>query len=309
MKKKNDYIISIVVILACGIFVYMKSKSSPMKNDSLYYYSVHTDYNRPDFYNFRISGWDCLILPGNTASVSVPIPESVTFRWKTALPGGKEYYENLNEFPEPNEDGSYPEVEMYPADLFQDHKVTYDLTNKIPQPFQGDIFFTVNDVNDVILKYIERQRIENPNKYKPINEYKTIVVNNQSTGEVIYDFKGTGWPLYSFYGLDIKSGHYGKGYPSTIPPKETTLTWKTALEGGKEYYDNFDEIISKPNETYRLERYPSDKFKEHQVTVKIDTKKIVEYSNEVVEPGQWAQLIFYVYDNDRVEIEYRRSDE
>lgn len=295
---KKLILIAIVAVVAFGAFlVYKQSTTTESKVENLY--SVTIDYNR-DFYDVKVSGWGCRILARGAKSISVPIPDSVTFKWKTALPGGKEYYDNLDTFPKLNEDGTYPEVEMYPSDLFQDHEVAFDLRNKIPETFQGDIYFTVNAEDDIVLKYIEKQKAVGRSKYKQMDMYMVIIVNKSLSAD-IYATQSAGWPHAVFSGLPIKSGYLEKYWANTIPPRTAKISWKTALEGGKEYYDNFKEIIKKPSDTYKLERYPSDKFEEHDVEVEIDSDIIVKY-------GGGAKLIFYVFDNDRVEVEYRTQD-
>lgn len=286
----------------CGCIISPSIRS--IKNEPQYLYSININYvTSEEIYDYDVSGWESLIMPsGITDFVTVQIPKSVTFKWKTALPGGKEYYDNLNSnpfMPSRNEDGTIPEINLYPSNLFQDHTATLVLKDKIPQPFQGEIYFTIKDSGDVVFRYIEKKRLEDDiENYKQMDEYYIFVVNRQKLGKVLYDFKGSGWPLYTFNSFPIEEGHIEKLWPNTIPPSKTTLTWKTALEGGKDYYNNFDEIIRLPSDTPRLEKYPNDKFKTHQVEVQIDSGKIVEY-------GKGAQLIFYIYDNDRVEIEYR----
>lgn len=303
MMKSIIYVCTTIIV--CGCNGKMRSVH-PNINDETCLYSVIIDWEAPEIYDWGTSGWNTMVMPsGVTSSITAPIPDSVTFTWKTALPGGKEYYQRtMDNMPQEDffDENEVPHENPYPSDLFQDQTATIVLKDKIPQCFQGDIYLTVKESGDIVLRYVERQRIEDRTKYTQMGWYRIFIVNNQSPGNDIYDLKGTDWPVSSFGSLPVEAGYISQEMGSTVPPKKTTLTWKTALPGGKEYYDNFNELISEPSETYKFERYPSDKFLDHQVTVEIDSDKIVEY-------GFGAQLIFYIYDGDKVEVEYRARGE
>jgi len=129
------------------------------------WYSVEViNKSSHNVYDCKISNWQGYVRAGGrlgqghrstSGGIVIPVPDKVIFKWKTALEGGEEYLEKVDDFPEPDKHGVYPEVELYPSDKFQSHEQTIVLKGKVPERLFGEIIFTFTDEDGIEVSFVE----------------------------------------------------------------------------------------------------------------------------------------------------------
>jgi hypothetical protein len=127
--------------------------------------------------------------------------------------------------------------------------------------------------------------------------YSVNFANNSN--QKLYGGKVIGWPGVLFAGSNPGTGGSSGGLVSPVPD-QITLTWKTAKEGGKEYYEKNEEIVReaiKNNSTTSLnyEMFPSNLFEDHSITVVLKDR---------VPRRLQGKIYINIYNDDRVEVSY-----
>jgi hypothetical protein len=134
-----------------------------LRNDI--WYSVHfTNQSNQKLYDGKVTGWPGVLFAGSNpgtrgASFGLvsPVPDQITLTWKTAKPGGQEYYEQTEQKEwEEIRSNSSNTYEVYPSNLFEDHSVTVVLKDRVPKRLQGEININIYDNDRVEVSYVEK---------------------------------------------------------------------------------------------------------------------------------------------------------